>query len=69
MTDALFIPGKSEESSETVLGGKGWNLLRLQKYGFPVPRWVVLTDAAFDSDQNCILKVGLNASRECTVNY
>ena len=55
MTDALFIPGVSADASETVLGGKGWNLLRLQQRGFPVPRWVVLTDAAFDADQNCIV--------------
>ena len=53
--DALFLPGVSADAGEAVLGGKGWNLLRLQKHGFPVPRWIVLTDTAFDADQNCIV--------------
>ena len=53
--DALFIPGVSADAGEAVLGGKGWNLLRLRKHGFPVPSWIVLTDAAFDAEQNCIV--------------
>lgn len=51
--NALFIPGTSDDAGESILGGKAWNLLQLQKQGFPVPRWVVLTGAAFDPDQNC----------------
>lgn len=55
MTDAIFIPGRTEGASEAVLGGKAWNLLRLQQFGFPVPRWIALTDAAFDADRNCVV--------------
>ena len=55
LIEALFIPGVSPDAGEAVLGGKGWNLLRLRKHGFPVPRWIVLTDAAFDAEQNCVV--------------
>ena len=53
MREALFIPGVSGGADEALLGGKAWNLLRLRTLGFPVPRWVALTDAAFDAGQNC----------------
>lgn len=32
-----------------VVGGKGWNLARLARYGFPVPRGVVLVAAAYEA--------------------
>ncbi len=37
-----------EEISEGQVGGKGWNLFRLQGFGFPVPRWCIISSALFD---------------------
>ncbi len=33
--------------SDRELGGKAWNLFRLLDFGFPIPRWCVLTTGAF----------------------
>lgn len=43
VTDAL----PPEDASEDLLGGKGLHLVRLRARGFPVPRFVVVTNRAF----------------------
>lgn len=34
--------------TESEVGGKGWNLFRLRHFGFPVPKWLVVSSALFD---------------------
>jgi phosphohistidine swiveling domain-containing protein len=36
------------EITERQVGGKGWNLFRLQGFGLPVPRWFVISSELFD---------------------
>lgn len=38
----------SHSSGGNVVGGKGWNLSRLQRYGFQVPRGGILTASAYE---------------------
>ena len=38
---------EAEAAGPAVAGGKGWNLARLYRYGFPVPRGGVLTAGAY----------------------
>lgn len=33
---------------EREVGGKGWNLFRLRRFGFPVPPWLVISSRVFD---------------------
>jgi len=35
--------------SQHEVGGKGWNLFRILHFGFPVPRWFVISSRVFDS--------------------
>lgn len=37
---------KAFEAGVNLAGGKGWNLARLKRYGFPIPRGYVLSSAA-----------------------
>jgi rifampicin phosphotransferase len=34
--------------TEREAGGKGWNLFRLQHFGFPVPSWFIVSSQVFD---------------------
>ncbi|OPJ59638.1 PEP/pyruvate-binding domain-containing protein [Clostridium oryzae] len=36
------------KSGVSLVGGKGWNLGRLDRYGFSIPKGVVLTALAYD---------------------
>ena len=38
-----------EATDERSVGGKAWNLARMLRLGVPVPRGIVLTDAAFQA--------------------
>ena len=38
-----------EAISEPLVGGKAWNLFRLQRLGLPVPRWWVVPTPVFDA--------------------
>jgi rifampicin phosphotransferase len=38
-----------EAISEPLVGGKAWNLFRLQQLSFPVPRWWVVPTPVFDA--------------------
>lgn len=44
----IFSQSPPDGLSERDLGGKAWNLFRLQGAGFPVPPWCVLTARVFD---------------------
>jgi phosphohistidine swiveling domain-containing protein len=46
----LLIPYTTPmtEITERQAGGKGWNLFRLQEFGFPVPHWFVISSELFD---------------------
>ena len=48
-TEGLFMP-ETDTASPEQLGGKAWNLLRMQRAGVRVPPWVALTDEAFSPD-------------------
>jgi phosphoenolpyruvate synthase/pyruvate phosphate dikinase len=37
-----------EKIDSNIVGGKGWNLFRLLHFGFPVPRWLVISSRIFD---------------------
>lgn len=47
---SLLIPytARIEEINEQQVGGKGWNLFRLQGFGFLVPRWCIISSELFN---------------------
>ncbi|MBQ7650607.1 MAG: hypothetical protein IJS15_06585, partial [Victivallales bacterium] len=54
MPDGFFNAKKAHGSIEQ-LGGKAWNLQRLQEAGMDVPQWIALTDEAFSKDGHCLI--------------
>jgi pyruvate,water dikinase len=43
MGQRLLTYAEAHAAGPTIAGGKGWNLARLDRYGFPVPRGGVLS--------------------------
>ena len=56
------------EAGPKVTGGKGWNLGRLDRYGFPVPSGCVLSAQAYQIfiDQNGLRKITQDFARNIT---
>ncbi len=56
MEDGFFNPQNTNGAPPTeLLGGKAWNLFRLQQAGATVPPWIALTAKAFTADGVCLM--------------